>query len=130
MRSNGVWGEDDARPVSAQPPPAPALSRGPSFLRNPHMPFVYIITNEPYGTLYTGFANHLARRIEQHRTSTVPGFAKTFRLDRLVWYEFHESAYEARMRERAIKRWRRMWKVTLIQAMNPAWRDLCDEIGE
>ena len=92
------------------------------------MPCVYSMTNRPHGTLYTGFANDLATRIEQHTMKVVDGFTKCYGLDLLVWYEFHESVIEARQRERRIKKWHRDWKVNLIQAMNPEWRDLSQSL--
>jgi putative endonuclease len=88
------------------------------------MPYVYIITNKPYGVLYTGFANELATRIEQHKEKVVNGFSKTHSLDCLVWFEQHESVIEARKRELAIKHWHRDWKINLIQEQNPNWHDL------
>ncbi len=92
------------------------------------MPFVYILTNKPFGTLYTGFTNQLSARIEQHKNKLVDGFTKEHRLHLLVWYELHESVIEARSRERAIKKWRRDWKINLIQQVNPDWRDLSGEL--
>jgi putative endonuclease len=88
------------------------------------MPYVYIITNQRYGTLYTGFTNDLANRVEQHKSKVVPGFSSTHQLNLLVWYESHDSIMAARERERAIKKWRRDWKINLIQQMNPEWCDL------
>ena len=92
------------------------------------MPYVYILTNRPFGTLYTGFANDLSARIEQHKTKVVDGFTKKYDLKILVWYEQHESVIEARNRERLIKKWHRDWKVNLIQAVNPLWKDLSFEL--
>ncbi len=88
------------------------------------MAFVYILTNKPLGTLYTGFTNNLSARIEQHQEKLVDGFTKQHGLQMLVWYEMHESVIDARARERAIKKWRRDWKINLIQSMNPNWVDL------
>ncbi|MBL8522824.1 MAG: GIY-YIG nuclease family protein [Betaproteobacteria bacterium] len=85
---------------------------------------VYILTNEIYGTLYIGMTNDLARRTEEHRLHLVPGFTKQHKLDRLVWYEIHETAYAAITREKQLKAWKRAWKVRLIQETNPEWLDL------
>ncbi len=85
---------------------------------------VYILTNKPYGTLYVGITSNLAGRIEAHKKDVVEGFTKQHKLHTLVWYEVHETAYAAITREKLIKRWKRAWKVRLIQEMNPAWKDL------
>jgi putative endonuclease len=63
-------------------------------------------------------------RTWQHKLEVVPGFTKQHDIDKLVWYEIHESALAARTREEQIKKWNRAWKVNLIQTMNPTWRDL------
>ena len=89
---------------------------------------VYIITNKPYGTLYTGVTNNLIRRIYEHRNGLAEGFSKQHDLHRLVWYEVHEEIIPAIAREKTIKKWRREWKVNVIQAMNPSWGDLYDSI--
>ncbi len=86
--------------------------------------YVYILTNRPYGTLYTGVTNDLVRRVWEHKNDFVEGFSARHGLDRLVWYEIHATAYEAITREKQIKKWHRDWKVNLIQAMNPQWEDL------
>ena len=92
------------------------------------MPYVYIVTNKPFGTLYTGFTNDLARRFEAHQAKVVEGFTKEHDLTLLVWYEFHENVIEARTRERLIKKWHRDWKINLIQSANPDWRDLSNDL--
>jgi putative endonuclease len=86
--------------------------------------FVYIVTNQRYGTLYVGVTSDLVKRATEHRLSTVAGFTKVHGLDRLVWYEAHEDIVAAIEREKRIKRWRRDWKVNLIQSINPEWVDL------
>jgi putative endonuclease len=86
--------------------------------------FVYIVTNERYGTLYVGVTGDLVKRISQHRQSLVDGFTRTHRLHRLVWFEAHDSILEAINREKRIKRWHRDWKINLIQSNNPHWIDL------
>ena len=86
--------------------------------------FVYILASGRHGTLYIGFTTDLARRIEQHRSGAVPGFTKTYGVTRLVYYEAFESIIEARARERTLKGWRRDWKTTLIESLNPDWSDL------
>ena len=88
------------------------------------MPAVYILTNKLYGTLYVGFTNGLPKRVWEHQQKVVDGFSKMYGLDKLVWYEIHDSIVEGRLRERQIKKWNRDWKINLIQAKNPNWRDL------
>ena len=91
--------------------------------------FVYILANKKNGTLYVGVTNNLARRIAEHRAKLVPGFTRKYGVDRLVYFEAFESILEARAREHALKRWRRAWKIALIEELNPDWRDLSDQIG-
>lgn len=91
--------------------------------------FVYMMTNKPDGTLYTGVTNDLIRRAHEHRTHMTKGFTDRYNLERLVWFEQHEEPGEAIRREKAIKRWNRAWKVDLIEAQNPNWRDLWSEIA-
>ncbi len=90
--------------------------------------YVYILANQPYGTLYVGVTNDLVRRVWEHKNAFVEGFSSRHHLDRLVWFETHESPYEAITREKLIKKWHRDWKVNLIQAMNPSWDDLYESV--
>jgi len=90
--------------------------------------YVYIMTNQPYGTLYVGVTSNLVKRTWEHRTGAVDGFTKEYGLKRLVWYEQHSSMIEAIAREKRIKRWHRDWKVHLVQSMNPEWTDLYENI--
>ena len=89
---------------------------------------VYIITNRRNGVLYVGVTSDLPGRTWQHRTDAVGGFSQRYRLKRLVWYEVHESMYEAITREKRIKRWRRAWKIELIESINPDWEDLATRL--
>ena len=91
-------------------------------------PAVYIVTNRPNGTLYTGVTSNLRQRAWQHRAGAVPGFTARYGVNRLVWAETHDSADIAIRREKQIKEWRRDWKVNLIQDMNPDWRDLYEDL--
>jgi putative endonuclease len=86
--------------------------------------WVYILASGRHGTLYVGSTGDLARRIGQHRAGAVPGFTKTYGVTRLVYYERYDSVLEARGRERALKRWRRDWKTSMIEDLNPDWSDL------
>mgnify|MGYP000061566858 CR=1 FL=1 len=90
---------------------------------------VYIMASQRNGTLYTGFCNSLSRRVYQHREGLIPGFTKQYGVKRLVWYELHDDMHEAIDREARIKRWKRAWKLNLIEAENPDWRDLFFEIA-
>ena len=90
--------------------------------------YVYLMTNEPYGTLYVGVTNDLVRRVYEHREGAVHGFPKQHGLSRLVWFEVDNDVLAAIKREKVIKRWRRDWKTNLIQAMNPKWDDLYGSI--
>jgi putative endonuclease len=89
--------------------------------------WVYILANRRYGVLYVGVTNDLARRIEQHRQKVVPGFTAKYGIVKLVYFEEFESILEARAREYTLKRWRRAWKLALVDKVNPEWRDLAEE---
>ena len=86
--------------------------------------FVYIMTNKPYGTLYTGVTGNLPERVHQHKTGTGSEFVRRYGLTMLVWFEIHQTLPAAIQRETSIKRWNRNWKIDLINAANPDWRDL------
>ena len=90
--------------------------------------YTYILASRPGGALYTGAANDLARRVEQHRSGAVHGHTKTYNIHTLVWFETHETLDAALLREKQIKRWRRAWKDALIMETNPDWRDISSEI--
>ncbi|MBI1385510.1 MAG: GIY-YIG nuclease family protein [Rhizobiales bacterium] len=91
--------------------------------------WVYILANRPRGVLYVGMTSALAQRIWQHRAGVVASFTRKFGVDRLVYFERHESTESAARREYALKRWRRAWKVALVEESNPDWRDLFDAIA-
>jgi putative endonuclease len=86
--------------------------------------WVYIVASRKHGTLYVGVTSDLARRAFEHRGGLVEGFTSRHSVKRLVWYEEHPTAESAIRREKAIKRWKRQWKIELIEAMNPDWNDL------
>jgi putative endonuclease len=92
-------------------------------------PCVYIVANKRNGTLYTGVTSNLAQRIHQHRTGLTPGFTKRYGCRMLVWFENHERMDEAIAREKQIKAGSRRKKLILIEAMNPRWRDLYDDLA-
>ncbi len=91
--------------------------------------FVYILANCPRGVLYVGVTGDLVGRITVHKAKLAPGFTKTYGVSLLVYYEEYTSIIEARARERAIKRWRREWKMALVEKTNPDWRDLTDDLA-
>jgi len=91
--------------------------------------FVYLLASRRNGTLYVGVTNDLIRRVCQHKQGLVEGFTKKYGVKMLVWYEQTESLESAIHREKQIKKWNRDWKIELIRASNPQWRDLYEEIA-
>jgi putative endonuclease len=89
---------------------------------------VYIMTNKRNGTLYTGVTSNLMQRVYQHREAVLPGFTARYACKRLVWYECHEEMVGAIAREKQIKAGSRKKKLALIEAFNPHWRDLYDDL--
>ena len=87
--------------------------------------YVYIMTNKSK-TLYTGVTNNLERRVYEHKHKLIPGFTKRYNMTSLAYYESTSDVREAIAREKQIKGWLRSKKITLIQAMNPRWRDLAE----
>ncbi len=85
--------------------------------------YVYLLASRKHGTLYLGVTNDIARRVWEHRNKVGPGFSNRFGVDRLVWYEIHRDVAAAIAREKQIKKWRRDWKIALIEADNPDWND-------
>jgi putative endonuclease len=92
-------------------------------------PAVYLMANRRNGTLYVGVTSNLPQRAWQHRTGLVGGFTLQHGCKLLVWYEIHGTMYDAITREKQIKGGSRQKKLTLIEAMNPSWRDLYDELA-
>lgn len=91
--------------------------------------WVYIMTNAPFGTLYTGVTSDLATRVWQHRNGQGSRFCKRYGLTRLVYAEQHDRIDEAIAREKAIKAWKRRWKTELIEKTNPTWDDLFERLN-
>nr|WP_209008536.1 GIY-YIG nuclease family protein [Roseibium polysiphoniae] len=81
------------------------------------------------GTLYTGVTTDLARRVYEHKVEAVPGFTGRYDCKHLVWYEVHDDVGRAIQREKNIKRYYRNWKLNLINAMNPEWHDLYEQLN-
>ena len=92
-------------------------------------PAVYILASKRNGTLYTGVTSDLVKRIWEHRNNLVEGFTKRYGVHRLVWYELHESMESAIQREKRLKKWKRVWKLALIESANPDWQDLYQTIA-
>ena len=90
--------------------------------------FVYMLARRRNGTLYVGMTDHLGQRVWQHKAGTIAGFTAKYDVKMLVWFETHESRESAFIRERQIKSWNRAWKLSLIEPINPQWRDLADEL--
>ena len=92
------------------------------------LPCVYLMASRRNGTLYIGVTSNLVQRVWQHKHDVVDGFTSQYGVHRLVWFEQHETMASAIARERALKEWRRAWKLVLIEESNPEWRDLYEEI--
>ena len=90
--------------------------------------YVYILASKRNGTLYTGITSNLIQRVWQHKNNIIEGFTKTYNVKTLVFYEVHNNVESAIAREKRIKKWRRAWKLQLIENMNPKWNDLFEEI--
>jgi len=86
--------------------------------------WVYILASKRNGTLYTGLTNDLSRRVFEHKTKSASGFTRRYDVTSLVYFERFEWIGEAKSRERQLKRWRRAWKIALIEKDNPTWEDL------
>jgi putative endonuclease len=110
-RHSGARREGGASPESIPPAAAMAFS-------------VYLLASRKHGTLYLGVTNDLVRRCHEHRTKATDGFTARYGVDKLVWFEIYDDAHSAIAREKELKKWRRDWKIRLIEAQNPGWEDL------
>jgi putative endonuclease len=90
--------------------------------------WVYIMTNRAYGVLYIGVTSSLPHRAMQHRDGIGSDFCRRYRLNRLVYAERHATIMDAIAREKTIKAWKRDWKISLIETINPKWVDLFDTL--
>ena len=86
--------------------------------------YVYCMANRRNGTLYLGVTNDLVRRVYQHKTKALGGFTAQYGVNQLVWCECYDDAITAIAREKELKKWRRAWKLELIEKVNPDWTDL------
>jgi putative endonuclease len=89
---------------------------------------VYLMASQHNGTLYLGVTSDLPARAYQHRNLLADGFSKKYRCIHLVWYEAHDDLQNARQRELQMKKWKRAWKVDLIEQGNPQWKDLFETL--
>jgi putative endonuclease len=90
--------------------------------------YVYIMASGKNGTLYIGVTANLQNRVNEHKQKLVEGFTKKYNVDNLVYYEIFGDIGEAIMREKQLKKWKREWKIKLIEKDNPSWKDLYDEL--
>ncbi len=90
--------------------------------------FVYILASKRNGTLYIGMTNNIARRVQEHRQGLISAFTKKYKVHHLVYCEVHETAYDAIVREKRMKKWKRQWKLRVIETENPEWKDLYDDL--
>ena len=91
-------------------------------------PCVYIPASEKYGTLYIGVTSDLIKRVWEHKNNVVAGFTEQYGVHTLVWFEQHATMESAISREKALKAWKRDWKLDLIEATNAEWRDLYPDV--
>ena len=88
--------------------------------------YLYILASKKNGTLYTGVTNNLVKRVYEHKENLIPGFTRKYNVHHLVYYEEFGDVYGAIAREKRIKKWKRQWKINLIEKINPDWKDLYD----
>ena len=100
------------------------LTLRPVILRTMRAGYVYIMASQRNGTLYIGATSNLVKRVWEHRNGMVRGFTRQYGCKLLVWYEGYDDLDEAWRRELQMKKWKRLWKLSTIEAMNPDWRDL------
>jgi putative endonuclease len=91
--------------------------------------YVYLLASAKHGTLYVGVTNDLVRRVYQHKTGVLRGFTSRYQVHRLVWFESYDDPTNAIVREKELKKWRREWKINLIERSNSEWVDLYESIA-
>lgn len=91
--------------------------------------YVYLLANRRQGTFYVGVTNSLARRVYEHREKIGSDFTRRYGVDQLVYYEVYEAPDDAIRREKRLKRWPRAWKIKTVEAFNPDWRDLYEDLN-
>ena len=90
--------------------------------------YIYILASKKNGTLYIGVTNNLIKRTYEHKNNITPGFTQKHNIHKLVYYEVYNEIYDAIEREKCLKRWKREWKIKLIEKSNPDWDDLYNGI--
>ncbi len=90
--------------------------------------YVYLLSSQKNGTLYIGVTSNLIRRIREHKEGKVEGFTKKYKIDKLVYYEVYGEVGMALYREKQLKKWKREWKLDLVEKENPNWKDLFDSL--
>jgi putative endonuclease len=90
--------------------------------------YIYILASKRNGTLYIGVTSNLIKRIYEHKNNLIEGFTKKYNIHNLVYYEITEDVNSAIAREKQLKRWKRNWKIELIEKNNPEWKDLYFEL--
>ena len=110
------------------------MFQGPSLgilrsVRDERNPCVYLLSNGYYGAIYIGVTSNPLQRLVQHREGLLPGFTRRYKVHRLVHFEMFGEMEPAILREKQLKRWHRQWKINLINAENPEWRDLAVGLG-
>ncbi|MBI4699000.1 MAG: GIY-YIG nuclease family protein [Nitrospirae bacterium] len=90
--------------------------------------YVYMLSSKRNGTLYTGVTSDIIKRVYEHKNGLIEGFTLKYNIHNLVWYEMHESVESAIQREKQIKKWKREWKLNLIEKENPDWMDMYENI--
>jgi putative endonuclease len=86
--------------------------------------YVYLLASKKHGTLYRGVTNDIVRRVYEHKSKAAPGFTSRYDVGKLIWFEVYDDAVTAITREKELKKWRRDWKIRLIEEQNPSWDDL------
>ena len=92
------------------------------------LPAVYIVSNKPNGTLYIGVTSNLVQRVWQHKVHAAKGFTDRYNLNKLMYFEVHETMVDALAREKQLKSGSRLKKLKLIESQNPTWKDLYAEL--
>ena len=90
--------------------------------------YVYILASRKNGVLYIGITNDLRRRVFEHKNNLIAGFTKKYNVNKLVYFELINQPMDAINREKRMKKWKRQWKIELIESLNPEWKDLYFEL--
>ena len=92
--------------------------------------YIYILASKRNGTLYIGITNDLARRVYEHNSGLIESFTKKYSINKLVYFESTSDVNAAILREKRMKKWKRQWKIELIEKSNPDWKDLYKDFLE